>query len=59
VTKARQDAGLQTEELAAEIDVDESDVLAVEQSRATKAGVGGSTISALEAFLDIELTESR
>jgi len=59
VTKARQDAGLQTEELAAEIDADESDVLAVEQGRATKAGVGGSTISALEQFLDVDLVESR
>jgi len=58
VTDARQAAGLQTQELADEIDVDESDVLAVEQGRATKAGVGGSVITALEAYLDVELAES-
>jgi len=57
LTEARQDAGLQTSELAAEIDVDESDVLAVEQGRATKAGVGGSVIGALEQRLDVELAE--
>ncbi|MUV88981.1 transcriptional regulator [Halapricum sp. CBA1109] len=58
LTEARQDAGLQREELAAEIDVEESDILAVEQSRATKAGVGGSTITKLEDFLDIELADA-
>jgi len=57
VTEARQDAGLQTQELAAEIDVDESDLLAVEQGRATKAGVGGSVIGALEKRLDVHLAE--
>jgi len=58
VTEARQDRGLQTEELAEELDLPESDVLAVEQGRATQANVGGSTIAALESFLDIELAES-
>jgi len=57
VTEARQDAGLQTEELAEELDVDESDVLAVEQGRATQAGVGGSVVAKLEDFLEIELAE--
>jgi len=57
VTEARQDAGLQTQELAEELDVEESDILAVEQGRATQAGVGGSVIVALEDFLDIELSE--
>lgn len=57
VVDARQEAGLQREELADELDVDESDLLAVEQGRATRAGVGGSIIAALEERLDIDLTE--
>ena len=57
VTEARQDQGLQTGELADELDVPERDVLAVEQGRATQANVGGSTIAAIESFLDIELAE--
>jgi ribosome-binding protein aMBF1 (putative translation factor) len=57
VTDARQDAGLQTEELADELDVDESDLIAVEQGRATKAGVGGSLVEALEAELGVELVD--
>jgi len=55
---ARQDAGLQTAELAEAIGAEESDVLAVEQGRATQANVGGSVIGALEAELDVELAES-
>lgn len=58
LTEARQDAGLQREELASELDIDESDILAVEQGRATKAGVGGSVIAKLEDYLDIELAEA-
>ena len=59
VTEARQDQGLQTDELANELDLPEDDVLAVEQGRATQANVGGSVISALESFLDIELADAR
>ncbi len=59
LTEARQDAGLQTDELADEAGLDEDDVLAVEQGRATKAGVGGSVIRDLEQFLDVELAERR
>ena len=33
--------------------------LAVEQGRAVQANVNGSTIAAIEAFLDIELADSR
>lgn len=55
--EARQDAGLQLAELAAELDVEESDLLAVEQGRATSANVGGSVIGALEAHLDVELAD--
>jgi ribosome-binding protein aMBF1 (putative translation factor) len=57
VTEARQDAGLQTTELAEAVDAEESDVVAVEQGRATKAGVGGSLIEALEAELGVELVD--
>jgi ribosome-binding protein aMBF1 (putative translation factor) len=57
VTEARQNAGLQTAELAEVVDVDESDVIAVEQGRATKAGVGGSLIETLEDELDVELVD--
>ncbi|MGM0592435.1 MAG: helix-turn-helix domain-containing protein, partial [Halobacteriota archaeon] len=42
VEDARQEAGLQLAELAAELDVEEKELLAVEQGRATRAGVGGS-----------------
>ncbi|MDS0276601.1 multiprotein-bridging factor 1 family protein [Halomicroarcula sp. S1AR25-4] len=59
VTEARQEKGLQTSELADELDLDESDVLAVEQGRATQAGVGGSTIAVLEEFLDVDLVDER
>jgi len=55
LTSARQEAGYQLEELADELDVDERDLLALEQGRATQAGVGGSVVAALEAFLDVEL----
>ena len=54
---ARQDAGLRTDELAAELDVDEADVVAVEQGRAARANVGGSVIGALEDRLGVELAE--
>jgi ribosome-binding protein aMBF1 (putative translation factor) len=57
VQRARQDAGLQREELAADIDAEENDILAVEQGRATQANVGGSVIRALEQRLDIQLAE--
>jgi ribosome-binding protein aMBF1 (putative translation factor) len=57
VETARQDAGLTPEELAAELDADEDDVLAVEQGRATRAGVGGSLVRKLEERLDVTLVE--
>ena len=57
VTEARQDAGLQPAELAEAVGADESDVIAVEQGRATKAGVGGSLIEALEAELGVDLVD--
>lgn len=58
LTSARQDAGYQLEELADEIGIDDGDLLALEQGRATQAGVGGSTVGAVEAFLDIELVDT-
>ena len=58
-TEARQTAGLQLGEIAAELDVDESDLLAIEQGRAAQAGVGGSVVAAVEEFLDVELAEAQ
>ncbi len=57
VEAARQDAGLQVGELAAELGVPDDDIVAIEQSRAARANVGGSVIEALEERLDIELVE--
>ncbi len=57
VEEARQSAGLQVEELAGELAVDEADVLAVEQGRANRANVGGSLITALEERLNVQLAE--
>lgn len=57
VTAARQELGLKQLELADELGVPEKDVLAVEQGRANRAGVGGSLISALEERLDVTLSE--
>jgi len=57
VTEARQDAGLQLEELAGELGVDEDDLLAIEQGRAARAGVGGSLVHELEDRLGVEITE--
>jgi ribosome-binding protein aMBF1 (putative translation factor) len=58
-TEARQDAGLQLSELADELGTEESDLLAIEQGRAAQAGVGGSVVSAIEEYLDVELAETQ
>lgn len=55
--EARQDVGLQINELADSLDVPEEQIMAVEQGRAARAGVGGSLISDLESELDVELAE--
>lgn len=55
--EARQEAGLQRGELAEELGVDESAILAIEQGRANQAGIGGSLIEALEDRLDVKLAE--
>jgi len=57
VTEARQGEGLQTGELAEELGLDEADILAVEQGRATQAGIGGGLIAAVEDYLDVEISE--
>jgi len=57
LTDARQEAGYQLEELADELGVDDADLLALEQGRATQAGVGGSVVRAAEEFLDVDLVE--
>ena len=55
--EARQDAGFTREDLAEELGAPEADLLAIEQGRATQAGVGGGLIEALEEHLDVELAE--
>ncbi|MFB6235988.1 MAG: multiprotein-bridging factor 1 family protein [Halopenitus sp.] len=55
--QARQDAGYTVEELAETLDVAEDDLLAVEQSRAATAGVGGSVVQKLERELDVDLVD--
>ena len=57
VEAARQDAGLTVEELAADLEADADDILALEQGRATRAGVGGSLVRAVEERLDVELVD--
>lgn len=57
LTEARQQAGYQLAELAEELGIDEADLLALEQGRATQANVGGSVVAAVEDFLDIQLVE--
>ncbi|EMA64406.1 helix-turn-helix domain-containing protein [Halorubrum kocurii] len=57
VAAARQDAGLTVEELAAELEVDEDDLFAVEDGRAATAGVGGSVVRALEERLDVDIVD--
>ncbi|RDI72778.1 helix-turn-helix domain-containing protein [Halopelagius longus] len=57
VESARQDAGLTPEELAEELGVEESDVVAIEQGRATRTDVGGSVIRALEERLDVDIVD--
>ncbi|MFP8956289.1 helix-turn-helix domain-containing protein [Natrialbaceae archaeon A-CW3] len=55
--EARQEAGFKRDELAEELGCRESDLLAIEQGRATQAGVGGGLITALEDVLEVELAE--
>lgn len=57
VQTARQEAGLQADELAAELEIDEDDLRAVEQGRATRAGVGGSVVRRLEERLGVDLVD--
>lgn len=57
VQAAREAAGMTRGELAADLDILEHDLVAVEQGNAATAGVGGSTITALEDALDVTLTE--
>lgn len=57
VATARAAADLSVAELADELAVPESDVHAVEEDRATSAGIGGSLIEALEDHLDVTLSD--
>lgn len=55
--ESRQDAGLTTEELAEELEIDIGEIEALEQQRAARAGVGGSVVHAIEDLLEVDLTE--
>lgn len=57
VKEARQEAGLQISELADDLGVKEEELMAIEQGRAARAGVGGSLIAELESTLDVEIAE--
>jgi ribosome-binding protein aMBF1 (putative translation factor) len=57
VETARQESGLTVEELAADLDAAEDDILALERGRATSAGVGGSLVRAIEDRLGVELVD--
>ncbi|MFC7007678.1 helix-turn-helix domain-containing protein [Halalkalicoccus salilacus] len=57
MSEARQEAGLQLSELADDLEVPEEQLMAVEQGRAARAGVGGSLIAEIESALEIELAE--
>jgi len=56
-TEAREEAGLTLSDLAADLEADEDDLLAVEQGRAARASVGGSLIRRLEERLDVTLVD--
>ncbi|WP_410767055.1 helix-turn-helix domain-containing protein [Haloferax sp. DFSO60] len=57
VESARQDAGLQLGDLAEELEIEENQLLAIEQGRATSANIGGSVIRTLEDRLDVRLVD--
>jgi len=57
VTDARQTAGYQLGELAEDLGIDESDLLALEQGRAAQAGVGGSVVAAVEDALEVDIVD--
>jgi ribosome-binding protein aMBF1 (putative translation factor) len=57
VVEAREAEELSSADLAGDVGVREADVVAVEQGRATSAGVGGSVITALEERLGVDLAE--
>ncbi|MFC7042721.1 helix-turn-helix domain-containing protein [Halonotius sp. GCM10025705] len=57
VSDARKDADRSISDLADELDVEEADLEAIEDDRATRAGVGGSVVRALEEKFDIDLVD--
>lgn len=54
---AREDADLDVEDLADELDVAANDIRAIEEGSAARAGVGGSVVAALESRLDVRLVD--
>lgn len=59
LANARAAIDLGTAELAGELGVDEADIIAIEQGRATNADIGGSLITAIEQRLNITLSNER
>lgn len=57
VQTARKDKGIDLDELARDLGVDEMSLLTVEQGQAAQEGIGGSVIEELEAALDVTLIE--
>lgn len=57
VRRAREAAGLTRDEVAAKLTITQREVFVVEQGNAVTAGIGGSTITALEDYLDVTLTD--
>lgn len=56
LANARAAIDLGTAELAGELGVEEADIIAIEQGRATNADIGGSLITAIEQRLNITLS---
>lgn len=57
VQKACEDTGLTLEDVGDELQIGRQELHAVEQGNAVAAEVAGSTITALEDYLDVNLTE--
>jgi ribosome-binding protein aMBF1 (putative translation factor) len=57
VRSAREDADIDIEELADELDADPESLRSIEEGRAARAGVGGSLIEALEDRLGVTLID--
>ena len=57
VRSAREEADLDVETLADELDADPESLTAIEEGRAARAGVGGSLVRTIEERLDVTLVD--